>query len=43
MQYKNYDFLDLVKKFKKAQMNISCDNIGDKLAFQRQPIDVDEF
>ena len=43
MQYKNYDFLDIVKKFKKAQMNISCDNIGDKLAFQRYPIDVEEF
>tara|TARA_B100000780_G_scaffold166059_1_gene116182 strand:+ start:5884 stop:7077 length:1194 start_codon:yes stop_codon:yes gene_type:complete len=43
LTYKNYDFTDLVDRYKEAKLNVSCDNVGDKLAFQRHPIDVDEF
>ncbi len=43
LQYKKYDFTDLVNRYKQAHLNVSCDNIGDKLAFQRYPINVDTF
>ena len=43
LRYKNYDFTDIVDRYKDAKLNVSCDNIGEKLAFQRHPIDVDEF
>ena len=43
LQYKKYDFTDLANRYKHAQLNVSCDNVGDKLAFQRHPIDVDTF
>jgi organic radical activating enzyme len=43
LQYKEYDFTDLVARYKTAKLNVSCDNVGAKLSFQRYPIDVDEF
>ncbi len=43
LKYKNYDFTHIVDRYKDAKLNVSCDNIGEKLAFQRYPIDVDEF
>ncbi len=43
LQYKKYDFTDLVDRYKDAKLNVSCDHVGKKLAFQRYPIDVDEF
>jgi len=43
LQYKEYDFTDLVARYKTAKLNVSCDNVGAKLSFQRYPIDVNEF
>ena len=38
-----YIFNDIAKKYKVVSLNVSCDNVGDKLGFMRYPIDVDEF
>ena len=44
LTFKNkYVFDDLVKKYERVMLNVSCDNYQDKLAFMRYPIDVDEF
>ena len=38
-----YIFNDIAKKYKVVSLNVSCDNVGNKLGFMRYPIDVDEF
>ena len=44
LTFKNkYTFEDIAKKYKVVSLNVSCDNVGDKLGFMRYPIDVDEF
>ena len=44
LTFKNkYVFNDIAKKFKKVTLNVSCDNVGNKLGFMRYPIDVDDF
>ena len=40
---KKYVFDDLVKKYKIVWLNVSCDNIQNRLEFVRYPIDVDSF
>ena len=44
LTFKNkYTFEDIAKKYKVVSLNVSCDNVGDKLGFMRYPIDVNEF
>jgi len=44
LTFKNkYTFEDIAKKYKSVSLNVSCDNVGNKLGFMRYPIDVDEF
>ena len=40
---KKYVFDDLVKKYQIVWLNVSCDNVQNKLEFMRYPIDVDNF
>jgi len=44
LTYKDkYIFNDIAKKYKVVSLNVSCDNVGNKLGFMRYPIDIDEF
>lgn len=42
-KYKNHSVYDIVDKFKKVHIGISCDHYGDKLEWIRYPIDVQKF
>ena len=43
LNYKKYNFEQLLEKYNKIKLNVSCDHMKDKLAFIRYPIDVDSF
>ena len=43
LEYKDNRACDLREKFKHVTYKISCDHFGEKLAWMRYPIDVEEF
>ena len=43
LSWQNYNFNDIVNRYKKVQLGVSCDHYGDKLSFIRYPINVKEF
>lgn len=43
IRYKNHSIHDIINKFKEVHYAVSCDHFGDKLAWIRNPIDVQEF
>ena len=43
IRYKNHSIHSTIDKFKEVSYSVSCDHVGDKLAWIRNPIDVKEF
>lgn len=43
LQFKNWNVWQLVNKFKRVRLGVSCDHFGDKLGWIRYPIDVNQF
>tara|TARA_B100001094_G_scaffold320465_1_gene366720 strand:- start:2075 stop:3223 length:1149 start_codon:yes stop_codon:yes gene_type:complete len=43
LNYKKYNFEQLLERYRKVILNVSCDHIKDKLKFIRYPIDVNLF
>ena len=43
LKWKNYSFNDLVQRYRRVRLLVSCDHYGEKLSFIRYPINVDEF
>lgn len=42
-EWKGHSVDDILEKFSKVFFSVSCDHFGDKLAWIRHPIDIDEF
>ena len=43
LNYKKYSYEQLLDRYKKIRLNVSCDHLKDKLGFIRYPIDVNMF
>ena len=42
-EWKGHSVDDILEKFDKVLLSVSCDHFSDKLAWIRHPINVDEF
>lgn len=43
LDFKQWDVWQLTKRFKQIKLAVSCDHFGDRLAWIRYPIDVNQF
>ncbi len=43
LSYRDYHITDIVKKYEEVKFSVSCDHFGEKLAFMRYPLDIEEF
>lgn len=43
LEYKQWNIWQLIDKFKRVDLGVSCDHFGDKLHWIRYPIDVKQF
>ncbi len=43
LEFRGHTVYDIIAKFKKVQLGVSCDHYGDRLAWIRYPLDVARF
>ena len=43
LEFKQWNIWQIVSRFKRVMLGVSCDHFGDKLAWMRYPIDVQTF
>ena len=43
LEFKNHNIWQLIDRFKRIELGVSCDHFGEKLKWIRYPINIDQF